>query len=163
MKYLYENKIIEELEVRKLLSEKGFEDIRNNMRDYVNNNCNFEDSDINVAINGSMEKVLDYLADYDMEIKQAKINKFQGVIILSEEISLKRCQEIKDKIKEIVYNLTEIEDLGIKKLAYEIKKHKEAYYIEFHFKDNSENIEELERYFRTNDDVLKFVIIKEED
>ena len=163
MKYLYENKIIEEIEVRKLLSEKGFEDIRNNMRDYVNNNCNFEDSDINVAINGNMEQVLDYLADYDIEIKVANFNKFQGVVILSEEISLKRCQEIKSKIKAIVYNLTKIKDLGIRKLAYEIKKHKEAYYIEFHFEDNSENIEELERYFRINDDVLKFIIIKEED
>ena len=49
MKYLYENKIIEEMEVRKLLSEKGFEDIRNNMSDYVNNNCNFEESDINAV------------------------------------------------------------------------------------------------------------------
>lgn len=163
MKYLYENKIINELEVRKLLSEKGFEDIRNNMSDYVNNNCNFEDSDINIAINGNMEEVLDYLMDYDIEIKEVSFNKFQGIVILSEEISLKRCQEIKSKIKETVYNLTKIEDLGMKKLAYDIKKHNEAYYIDFHFEDRSENIAELERYFRINDDVLKFIIIKEED
>ena len=163
MKYLYENKIIDELEVRKILSEKGFEDIKNNMGDYVNHNVNFEDSDINVAINGSMEKVLDYLADYDIEIKEARFNKFQGVVLLNIDISLKECQEIKNKIKEIVYNLTEVKDIGVRKLAYDIKKNKEAYYIEFHFEDNSENIEELERYFRINDDVLKFIIIKKED
>ena len=163
MKYLYENKIIDELEVRKILSEKGFEDIKRNLGDYVKQNCNFEESDVYIAINGSMEQVLDYLTDYDIEIKEAKFNKFQGVVLLNVDISLKECQEIKNKIKEIVYNLTKIEDMGIRKLAYDIKKNKEAYYIEFHFEDNSENIEELERYFRINDVVLKFIIIKEEE
>ena len=162
MKYVYENKIIDELEVRKLLSEKGFEDIKNNMSDYVLHNCNFEYSDINVAINGNMEKVLNYLADYDIKIEEATIKKYQGIVLLNVDISLKRCKEIEDKIKEIVYNLTEFKNLGIKKLAYEIKENKEAFYMEFYFEDNSENIAELEKYFRMNDDVLKIIIIKED-
>ena len=163
MKYLYENKIIDEMEVRRLLFTQGIEDIKRNISEYVNHNVNFDESDIMIAINGSMKQVIDYLADYDMKIKEAEFNKYQGVVLLNIDISLKECQEVKNKIKEIVYNLTEVNDLGIKKLAYDIKKNKEAYYIEFHFEDNSENIAELERYFRINDDVLKFIIIKKED
>ena len=162
MKYLYNNKIINELEVRKLLLEKGIEDIKKNMGEYVNHNVNFDESDIMIAINGSMEQVLDYLADYDIEIAQATMNKFNGAVLLSTEISLRNLQAVKDAIKETVYNLTKTEDIGVRKLAYDIKNNKEAYYIQFWFEDNAENIEELEKYFRANDDVLKFIIIKEE-
>ena len=164
MKYLYKNKIIDEMKVREILLEKGIEDVKNNISDYVMRNCNFEESDINIAINGNMEEVLRYLADYDIKIEiTAKMVKFEGIILLNTEVSLKKCQEVKDKIKEIVYNLTEINDLGVKKLAYEIQKNKEAYYIDFYFEDNSENIEELEKYFKINDDVLKFIIMKKEE
>lgn len=163
MKYLYENKIIDELEVRKILLDKGVAEIKKNFVDYVNNNCNFDESDIYIAINGSMRQVLDYLADYDIEINEAKTNKFEGVILLNVDIPIKKSQEIIDKIKEIVYNLTEVKNIGVRKLAYDIKKNKEAYYIDFYFEDNSENIAELERYFRINDDILKFIIIKKED
>lgn len=163
MKYLYENKIIDEMEVRNLLLTQGIEDIKRNLNDYVMRNVNFDESDMNIAINGNMEEVIRYLQDYDIEIKPAEFYKYQGVVLLNTEISLKKSQKVIDKIRKIVYNLTEINNIGIRKLAYNIKKNEEAYYIEFYFEDRSENIAELERYFRINDDVLKFIIFRKED
>lgn len=163
MKYLYKDEIIDEMEVRKLLLEKGVEHAENNMTDYIMGNINFDESDINIAINGNIEEVIRYLKDYDIEIKTAIINKYEGVVLLKIETFIIRVQNVKDKIEEIVYNLMLIEDLGIRNLAYDIKKNNKAYYIRFEFTDKAENIAELERYFRTNDDILKFIIIKKED
>lgn len=163
MKYSYKNKIIDEMEVRKILLEKGIEDIRSNIGDYVMRNVNFDESDVNIAINGNMEEVIRYLKDYDIEIKTATINKYEGVVLLNIRTTLIQLKNVKDRIEEIVYNLMLVEDLGIKKLAYDIKENKEAYYIRFEFTDKAENIAELEKYFRINDDILKFIIIKRED
>ena len=163
MKYLYKNKIIDEMKVRKILLEKGIEDIRSNIGDYVMRNVNFDESDVNIAINGNMEEVIRYLKDYDIEIKTATINKYEGVVLLNIRTTLIQLKNVKDRIEEIVYNLMLVEDLGIKKLAYDIKENKEAYYIRFEFTDKAENIAELEKYFRINDDILKFIIIKRED
>jgi len=54
----------------------------------------------------------------------------------------------------------EVVDMGKRKLAYEINKNKEAYYVQFNFESNPEAIAELERIYRITDDVLKFITIK---
>ena len=50
--------------------------------------------------------------------------------------------------------------MGKRKLAYEIKKNKEAFYVQFNFESNPEAITELERVYRITDDILKFITIK---
>ena len=49
-----------------------------------------------------------------------------------------------------------------RKLAYEIKKQKEGFYIVFKFEAKPELISELERNYRITDEVMKFIVIKEE-
>ena len=54
-----------------------------------------------------------------------------------------------------------IEELYEKRLAYEIKGHKTGYYVLFRFHAEApEDITELERLFRIDDDVLKFITIR---
>ena len=50
--------------------------------------------------------------------------------------------------------------MGKRKLAYEIKKNKDAIYVQFNFESKPEAITELERIYRLTDDVLKFITIK---
>ena len=52
--------------------------------------------------------------------------------------------------------------MGKRKLAYEIKKQKEGFYIVFKFEAKPELISELERNYRITDEVMKFIVIKEE-
>ena len=52
------------------------------------------------------------------------------------------------------------EELGKRKLAYEVKKNKEGYYVIFHFEANTSLIAELERNYRITDEVIKFMTIK---
>ena len=56
-----------------------------------------------------------------------------------------------------------VEELGKRKLAYEIKKQKEGFYIVFKFEANPTLISELERNYRIADEVIKFIVVKEEE
>ena len=84
------------------------------------------------------------------------LNKYENIIIVNPE--LKYIGDIKEKIFNILgeFYIDSFEDMGNKKLPYEIQKIKTGHYIktEFYAKDY-EIINELERYFRINDDVLK--------
>lgn len=53
-------------------------------------------------------------------------------------------------------------DMGMRNLAYEIKKHKRGYYFVIYFMTKPESILELERLYRINEDILRFIVIKYE-
>ena len=53
--------------------------------------------------------------------------------------------------------------MGIKKLAYEIKKNKEGYYIIFYFEAKADVIFELERNYRINENIIKFITVRNDD
>lgn len=78
-------------------------------------------------------------------------------------------EEIKARIdffKEVITkNGGEIEtclDMGMRNLAYEIKKNKRGYYFVIYFKAQPSLILELERNYRINEEVLRFIVLKYE-
>ena len=50
--------------------------------------------------------------------------------------------------------------MGKRRLAYEIKKQQEGYYMVFEFESKPEAIAELERIYRITDDIMKYIIVK---
>lgn len=78
-------------------------------------------------------------------------------------------EEIKARLeffKEVITkNGGEIEtclDMGMRNLAYEIKKNKRGYYFVIYFKAQPSLILELERNYRINEEILRFIVIKYE-
>ncbi|WP_104697863.1 MULTISPECIES: 30S ribosomal protein S6 [unclassified Helicobacter] len=53
-------------------------------------------------------------------------------------------------------------DMGMRNLAYEIKKNKRGYYFVIYFKAQPNMVLELERLYRINEDILRFIVIKYE-
>ena len=53
-----------------------------------------------------------------------------------------------------------VNDIGIKKLAYEIRGNTRGYYFLAYWQGESNNVTELERMLRTDDDVIKFMTVK---
>lgn len=53
-----------------------------------------------------------------------------------------------------------LDELGEKKLAYEIKGEKTGYYVVFTWAGNEEDVATAERLLRMNDNVLKFITVK---
>lgn len=92
------------------------------------------------------------------------LNKYENIIIVNPE--LKYIGDIKEKIFNILgeFYIDSFEDMGNKKLPYKIQGFEIGHYIktEFYAKD-LKIINELEKYFRINDDVLKYITIKTEE
>lgn len=91
------------------------------------------------------------------------MNKFESVIIVKPEVEKEKILEITEEVEKIVGNLTSYENLGIKKLAYEIKKYAEGCYLIFYFETELETTKELEKYYRLEEDILKFIIVRNDD
>lgn len=99
--------------------------------------------------------------------KEVKImNQYESVIIINPSVEE---QGIKDLVKEFTDLINQngkvanVNELGKRKLAYEIKKNKEGYYVVLEFEAKPDSIAELERNYRINDNVIKFIVVKKED
>ena len=61
------------------------------------------------------------------------MNKYESIMILVPDIEEKRKEEILDKIRNVIMNYSTkdkeivVEEMGKKRLAYEIKNNKEGY------------------------------------
>lgn len=53
-------------------------------------------------------------------------------------------------------------DMGMRNLAYEINKNKRGYYFVIYFQADPSLVLELERLYRINEDILRFIVIKYE-
>ena len=84
---------------------------------------------------------------------------------LPAKIYLGHVKELSQKFTDIINNdgkVEKVEELGKKRLAYEVKKNKEGYYVVINFEANPELISELERNYRIMDEVIKFITVRAE-
>lgn len=57
-------------------------------------------------------------------------------------------------------SVVKIDDMGRRKLAYEIKRKREGYYVLFEIEGSGKEIAELERRFRVNDAIMRFITVR---
>ena len=95
------------------------------------------------------------------------MNKYESVIIINPKLEEKDIKETIDKYQKMMKDFSNrdvtIDEIGEKKLAYEIEKNKTGYYVVFNFCSKYENIAELERNFRIDDNVMKFITVRQEE
>ena len=94
------------------------------------------------------------------------MNNYETVIILSKNLNEKEIDEVNNKLVDVIKQegkVEQIEKLGLKKLAYEIRKQKEAYYVVLTYKTIPDTIRELERVMRITDEILKFITVRRDD
>ncbi len=91
------------------------------------------------------------------------MNKYESVIIINPSVDEEGVKSLVAKFTDLINTdgkVEKVDDLGKRKLAYEVKKQKEGYYQVFNFEANPELIKELERNYRITDEVIKFMTIK---
>ena len=94
------------------------------------------------------------------------MNKYESVVIINSNLEADALKALINKFSDLINTdgkVTSVEELGNKKLAYEIKQQKEGYYVVYKFEANPQLISELERNYRITDEVIKFIVIKEEE
>lgn len=79
---------------------------------------------------------------------------------LTEEEIKSQIQTVRENIEKNGGEIKSAEDIGSKELAYEIKKNKRGYYYVAYFIAPSSSLDELERNYRINENILRFIFIK---
>lgn len=91
-------------------------------------------------------------------------NKYEVTLVFKASTLEYEINSIKDKIKEIV-EIQETKSLGMKELPYEIQRNTIGFYYQIFIKTNNINneIAEVEKIFREEDKILRFLTIRLED
>ena len=93
------------------------------------------------------------------------MNKYESVIIVDPNLTEEALKALETKFTGLINEngkVESVENMGKKRLAYEIKKKKEATYMLINFEAAPNLIEELERNYRITDEILKFIVVRKE-
>ena len=94
------------------------------------------------------------------------MNKYELALVVSAKIEDDARTDAVEKAKELIAkfggNVTNVEDAGKKRLAYEIQKMKEGFYYFVHFEAESTVPAEVEQRIRIMDNVLRYLCVKQE-
>lgn len=94
------------------------------------------------------------------------MNKYESVVIINPSVEEQGIKDLISKFTEMINSngkLEKVEEVGKKKLAYEIRKNSEGYYVVLNFEAEPSFIAELERVYRITDEVIKFIVVREND
>ena len=86
--------------------------------------------------------------------------------ILKANLEDAKRQEVMDGLHAIITSndgtIENVNEWGLKEFAYEINKEKKGYYVVVKMTANNEGIAEFDRLARINNNVVRFLIVKEE-
>ncbi|WP_035276606.1 30S ribosomal protein S6 [Desulforegula conservatrix] len=91
------------------------------------------------------------------------MNRYETIFIIEPDTGEEGRGQLIQKVKDIITNyngaLIEMDEWGTKKMAYEIRRKLRGYYVRADYCGSGDLIAELERNFRIDDRILKFMTI----
>ena len=94
------------------------------------------------------------------------MSKYELAVVVSAKLEDDARAEVIEKVKALVTrfggNITDVDEWGKKRLAYEIQKMKEAYYYFIHFESETTTQGEIEERIRIMDGVIRYLCVKQE-
>lgn len=95
------------------------------------------------------------------------LNKYESIYILKSDMEKDDMTTLIEKFKTLVESaegkIESVEEWGNKKLAYPIQKMEQGYYVLMNFEAKPEFIVELERVYKINDNVIKFITVRKDE
>lgn len=94
------------------------------------------------------------------------MNKYELAVVLNakieDEVRTATLEKIQKLIERFGGTITNVDDQGKKRLAYEIQKMKEGFYYFIQFESDSDCPNEVESRIRIMDNVLRFLSIRQD-
>ena len=94
------------------------------------------------------------------------MNKYELAVVLrvtlEEEQRVATIEKVKEYITRFGGTVTNVEDWGKKRLAYEIQKAKEAFYYFIQFESDANCPNEVEANVRLMENVVRYLCVKKE-
>ena len=94
------------------------------------------------------------------------MNKDELAVVVSAKIEDDARAEVIEKVKDLITrvggNVTDVDEWGKRRFAYEIQKMKEGFYYFIHFEAESTVPAELEQRIRIMDHVLRYLCVRQD-
>ena len=94
------------------------------------------------------------------------MNKYELAVVVNAKIEDDARADVIEKVKALITrfggNVTDIDEWGKKRLAYEIQKMHEAYYYFIQFESDSVCPNEVEAHIRIMEPVIRYLCVKAE-
>lgn len=94
------------------------------------------------------------------------MNKYELAVVVSAKLEDDERAATIERVKEYITRfggtVTNVDEWGKKRLAYEIQKMKEAYYYFIHFESDAETPSEIEQRIRIMDNVIRFLCVRQD-
>ena len=95
------------------------------------------------------------------------MNKYEIALVLSSKIDdearTATIERLKHRVERSGSTITDIEEQGKQRLAYEIQDMLEGFYYFVHFEGPDEAPAYIESHLRIYENVIRFLIVKQED
>lgn len=95
------------------------------------------------------------------------MSKYELAVVVSAKIEDDERAAVVDKCKALIERfggtVTNVDDWGKKRLAYEVQKMKDAFYYFIQFDAETSAPAEIENRVRIMDNVLRFLIVKQDE
>lgn len=92
------------------------------------------------------------------------MNNYEALYIINPKLDGEAVKAVIEKFSALVTEnggvVDGIEEQGVKKLAYEINFMNEGFYVLMNFSAEPAFPAELERNFKINEDIMRFIVIK---
>ena len=102
----------------------------------------------------------------DQKEVQDDMNKYELAVVVSAKIEDDERAQVIEKVKALVERfggkISDVDESGKKRLAYEIQKMKEAYYYFIHFDAEADVPGEIEQRIRIMDNVIRYLCVRQE-
>lgn len=94
------------------------------------------------------------------------MNKYELAVVVSAKIEDDERAAVVDKCKALIERfggtVTNVDEWGKKKLAYEIQKMHEGFYYFIQFEADAQCPAEIERHVRIMDNVLRYLVVRKD-
>ncbi|MDA8387535.1 MAG: 30S ribosomal protein S6 [Nitrospiraceae bacterium] len=92
------------------------------------------------------------------------MNYYENAVILDDTLSEENLRAAIEKIKGVMQEaggqILKVDEWGMRKLAYELNKHKRGFYVFYSLKAPSDAIRKMEDYYKIYDPVVKHMVVK---
>ena len=94
------------------------------------------------------------------------MNKYELALVVSAKLEDEERAAVVEKVKALITrfggNVTDIDEWGKKRLAYEIQHQREGFYYFIQFEADAACPAEVERHVRIMDNVLRYLIVRKD-
>ena len=95
------------------------------------------------------------------------MNKYELAVVVSAKIEDEERAAVSEKVKALIErfggNVTNVDEWGKKRLAYEVQKMKEAFYYFIQFETEATAPAEIENRVRIMDNVIRFLCVRQDE